>query len=42
MRSGAKQVEVGSFLTSEEKLQLLEQLQRAIGKHSAFNGALHS
>lgn len=42
MRSGAKQVEVGSFLTGEEKLQLLEQLQSAIRKHSAIKGALNS
>lgn len=42
LRSGAKQVEVGSFLTGEERLQLRRQLQSAIRKHSAIKGALHS
>jgi uncharacterized membrane protein len=42
IRSGTKQVELGSFLTSEEKLQLHKQLQRAIRKHSAIKGALDS
>jgi uncharacterized membrane protein len=36
MKSGKTQVELGSFLTSEEKLQLLEQLQSVIGKYSAI------
>ena len=42
MRSGSEQVEVGSFLTGEERLRLREQLQSAIRKHSAIKGALNS
>jgi uncharacterized membrane protein len=42
MRSGTKQVEVGSFLTGEERLQMFEHLRRSIEKHSAMRGALHS
>ena len=36
MRSGKTKVELGSFLTSEEKLQLLERLQSVVGKYSAI------
>lgn len=42
LRSGTKQVELGSFLTSEEKLQLVRQLQSAIRKHSALKSAFDS
>jgi len=42
LRSGAMQVELGSFLADEEKLQLLGQLQSAVKKHSVLQGALHS
>ncbi|MDH3788722.1 MAG: DUF2244 domain-containing protein [Xanthomonadales bacterium] len=42
IRSGKTQVELGSFLTSEERLQLREQLQSAIRKHSAIKGAFDS
>ena len=42
LRSGAEQVELGSFLTSEEKLQLVRQLQSAIRKHSALKSAFDS
>lgn len=36
LRSGDKRIELGRFLTGEEKRQLAEQLRRAIKKHSAL------
>jgi uncharacterized membrane protein len=41
LRSGSQVVELGSFLTSEEKHQLVQHLQSAIEKHSAMNGAFN-
>ena len=41
LRSGSQAVELGSFLTSEEKRQLVQYLQSAIVKHSAMQGALN-
>lgn len=41
LRSGSQVLELGSFLTSDEKHQLVKQLQSAIGKHSAMKGALN-
>jgi len=41
LRSGPVSVELGVFLTSEEKHQLAEKLQSAIKKHSAMKGALN-
>jgi hypothetical protein len=35
-------VELGSFLTSEEKRQLAQYLKNAIVEHSAMKGALNS
>lgn len=40
LRSGTKSLELGAFLTSEEKRQLVEHLKTAIAKHSALRGAL--
>jgi uncharacterized membrane protein len=40
LRSGTKSLELGGFLTSEEKRQLGEHLKTAIAKHSAMKGAL--
>ena len=39
LRSGSQVVELGSFLTSEEKRQLAQYLKSAIVKHSAMKGA---
>ena len=39
LRSGARHHEVGAFLTVEEKHQLLRQVQSAVKKHSAMQGA---
>ena len=39
LRSGAQVIELGMFLTGEEKLQLVRHLQSAIKKHSAMKGA---
>ena len=36
LRSGDRSLELGRFLTADEKRQLAEQLERAINKHSAF------
>jgi len=36
LKSGSQAVELGSFLTNEEKHQLVKQLQSAIEKHSAM------
>jgi uncharacterized membrane protein len=36
LRSGPEEVELGSFLTTEEKHQLVQHLQGAIEKHSAL------
>lgn len=41
LRSRSKVVELGSFLTSEEKHQLAKYVQSAIEKHSAIKGALN-
>jgi uncharacterized membrane protein len=41
LRSGARQREVGAFLTVEEKHQLLRQLQSALIEHSAMKGAFN-
>jgi uncharacterized membrane protein len=41
LRSGARSVELGSFLTVEEKHLLLKQVKTAIEKHSAMKGALN-
>jgi len=41
LRSGSQVVELGSFLTNDEKHQLIEQLQSAIKKHSAMKGAFN-
>ncbi len=40
LRSGTKSLDIGAFLTSDEKLQLVEHLKTAIAKHSAMTGAL--
>ncbi len=40
LRSGSIALELGGFLTSEEKQQLAEQLRSAIVEHSAMKGAL--
>lgn len=42
LRSRSQAVELGSFLTDEEKHQLVRQLQGAIEKHSAMKGAFNS
>jgi uncharacterized membrane protein len=42
LRSGSQVVELGSFLTSEEKRQLAQYLKNAIVEHSAMKGALNS
>lgn len=39
LRSGAQVIELGMFLTGEERLQLVRHLQSAIKKHSAMKGA---
>jgi len=41
LRSGVRELELGSFLTSEEKHLLLKQLKSAIEKHSAMKGAFN-
>jgi len=41
LRSGSQTVELGSFLTSEEKHQLVKQSKSAIEKHSAMKGAIN-
>ena len=40
LRSGSREVELGRFLTADEKQQLTEHLQNAIRRHSAMKGAL--
>jgi uncharacterized membrane protein len=42
LRSGSQAVELGSFLTSEEKHELVQYLKSAIVEHSAMKGALNS
>lgn len=42
LRSGSQAVELGSFLTVEEKHQLVKHLQSAIRKHSAMYSAINS
>ena len=42
LRSGSQVVELGSFLTSEDKCQLAQYLKNAIVEHSAMKGALNS
>jgi uncharacterized membrane protein len=42
LRSGPQVVELGSFLTSEEKHQMVQYLKSAIVEHSAMKGALNS
>jgi uncharacterized membrane protein len=42
LRSRSQAVELGSFLTSEEKHQLVQHIKCAIEKHSAMKGALNS
>jgi len=39
LKSGYGRLELGRFLTAEEKRQLAESLRRAIGNHSALQGA---
>lgn len=41
LRSGPKAVELGSFLTGEEKQQLAQLLKSAIEKHSAMKSAIN-
>ena len=41
LRSGSQVVELGSFLTSEEKRQLAQYLKSAIVEHSAMQGAIN-
>ena len=41
LRSGSRKVELGRFLTTEEKQQLAEHLHNAIRRHSAMKGALN-
>ncbi len=41
LRSRSKVVELGSFLTNEEKHQLARYVGRAVNKHSAMKGALN-
>jgi uncharacterized membrane protein len=41
LRSRSQVVELGSFLTSDEKYQLAKYVQSAIKKHSAIKGALN-
>ncbi len=41
LRSGLQAVELGSFLTSEEKHQLVQHLRSAIEKHSVLKGAIN-
>ena len=41
LRSGSQLVELGSFLTSEEKRQLAQYLKNAIVEHSAMKGAFN-
>lgn len=38
LRSGRRAVELGTFLTSDEKWQLVECMSKAIEKHSALKG----
>lgn len=42
LRSGSRQVELGSFLTTEEKHRLVRNLKSAIERHSAMKSALNS
>jgi uncharacterized membrane protein len=42
LRSGSREVELGSFLTTEEKHRLVRCLKSAIEQHSAMKGALNS
>jgi len=42
LRSRSQAIELGSFLTSEEKHQLVQHVKCAIEKHSAMKGALKS
>jgi len=42
LRSGSQVVELGSFLTSEEKRQLAQYLKNAIVEHGAMKGAFNS
>ena len=41
LRSGSQVVELGTFLTSEEKRQLAQYLKSAIVEHSAMKGAFN-
>ena len=41
LRSGSQVVELGTFLTSEEKRQLAQYLKSAIVEHSAMQGAIN-
>ena len=41
LRSGSQVVELGSFLTSEEKRQLAQYLKNTIVEHSAMKGAFN-
>ena len=41
LRSGTRRHEVGAFLTVEERHQLLRQIQSAVKKHSALQGAFN-
>ena len=41
LRSGSQVVELGTFLTSEEKRQLAQYLESAIVEHSAMKGAFN-
>ena len=41
LRSRSKALEVGRFLTQEERGQLARDLREAIGKHSAMSGAFN-
>ena len=41
LRSGSQVLELGSFLTSEEKRQLAQYLKNAIVEHSAMKGAFN-
>jgi len=42
LRSRSQVVELGSFLTSDEKHQLVRHISRAVEKHSAMKGAINS
>jgi len=41
LRSGRKSIELGQFLTTDEKKQLADHVRRAIRKHSAIKGAFN-